>query len=118
MGSWLEMDHRGPHTSVRSLTGGGFIVVVSYHDGADHFTINGGSTVQHVVALETGSDTGIQIGSRISPGEYAQFDCGEVLAFSRALPEAERQKIEGYLAHKWNLTGVLPGSHPYKRIAP
>ena len=28
------------------------------------------------------------------------------------------EKAEGYLAHKWNLTGVLPSVHPYKNSAP
>jgi hypothetical protein len=31
---------------------------------------------------------------------------------------ATRQKIEGYLAHKWSLTNNLPGLHPYKTEAP
>jgi hypothetical protein len=29
-----------------------------------------------------------------------------------------REKIEGYLAHKWGLTANLPGGHPYKTTAP
>ena len=28
------------------------------------------------------------------------------------------EKAEGYLAHKWGLTGSLPSSHPYKNVAP
>jgi hypothetical protein len=28
------------------------------------------------------------------------------------------EKAEGYLAHKWGLTGRLPNSHPYKSNAP
>jgi len=30
----------------------------------------------------------------------------------------EPEKLEGYLAHKWGLTGKLPLSHPYKNAAP
>ena len=30
------------------------------------------------------------------------------------LPDATRQKVEGYLAHKWGLSGNLPSNHPYK----
>lgn len=29
-----------------------------------------------------------------------------------------REKIEGYLAHKWGLTAGLPAGHPYKATAP
>ena len=28
------------------------------------------------------------------------------------------QKAEGYLAHKWGLTGSLPAGHPYKTTHP
>ena len=28
----------------------------------------------------------------------------------------DRQKLEGYLAHKWGLTSNLPDSHPFKSI--
>ena len=31
---------------------------------------------------------------------------------------ALRQKIEGYLAHKWGLAANLPIDHPYKTFAP
>ena len=40
-------------------------------------------------------------------GDYA-----ELLIYNRALSDAEIQKIEGYLAHKWGLTGNLDASHP------
>jgi hypothetical protein len=29
-----------------------------------------------------------------------------------------RQRIEGYLAHKWGLTANLPAGHPYKTVGP
>ena len=31
--------------------------------------------------------------------------------------DSERQKLEGYLAHKWGLTTSLPITHPFKRLA-
>ena len=34
--------------------------------------------------------------------------------FNTILEESEVESIEGYLAHKWELTGSLPDSHPYK----
>jgi len=34
------------------------------------------------------------------------------------LSESDRQKLEGYLAHKWGLTANLPSDHPYKTVAP
>jgi len=31
---------------------------------------------------------------------------------------SDRQKLEGYLAHKWGLTSNLPNDHPYKTTSP
>ena len=43
---------------------------------------------------------------------------GEFLICEGSQDEQTRQKIEGYLAHKWGLTTNLPSNHPYKTIAP
>lgn len=40
------------------------------------------------------------------------------LAFTGALSTVDRQKLEGYLAHKWGLLGSLPVGHPYKVSPP
>ena len=42
----------------------------------------------------------------------------EVIIYNRALPAAERQQVEGYLAGKWGLTPTLPAGHPYKSATP
>lgn len=34
------------------------------------------------------------------------------------LSTLNRQKIEGYLAHKWGLIANLPSTHPYKTVGP
>ena len=46
-----------------------------------------------------------------SKGEIAEF-----ILYNKVLSTPERQKIEGYLAHKWGLS--LPGGHPYKTSFP
>jgi len=42
----------------------------------------------------------------------------EIVVSSTLLSTANRQKLEGYLAHKWGLTADLPGDHPYKTTVP
>ena len=49
---------------------------------------------------------------------FGSFDLAELLMFSIPLHDAEREKVEGYLAHKYNLTSILPASHPYKNTVP
>ena len=41
-------------------------------------------------------------------------DAGEIIIYSSALPTAQRQTVEGYLAWKWGLQTSLPSPHPYR----
>ena len=43
---------------------------------------------------------------------------GEIIVTASALSTLNRQRIEGYLAHKWGLTANLPNDHPYKTVGP
>lgn len=47
------------------------------------------------------------------PGYVAEF-----VVTTTTLSTLDRQRIEGYLAHKWGLTANLPNDHPYKSAAP
>jgi hypothetical protein len=42
----------------------------------------------------------------------------EVLVYNNSLDTGSRQTIEGYLAWKWGLQGLLPVTHPYALINP
>jgi len=45
-------------------------------------------------------------------------DISEVVVLNSAASVNTRQRIEGYLAHKWGLTANLPNDHPYKTVGP
>ena len=45
-------------------------------------------------------------------------DIAEILVGGATLSTEDRQKIEGYLAHRYGLEGNLPSDHPYKSAAP
>ena len=53
--------------------------------------------------LSSGSRIGEMICGALSSGSYTTSD---------------REKLEGYVAHKWGLEGNLPNGHPYKNAAP
>lgn len=42
----------------------------------------------------------------------------EIMGFDAVLTTTDRQKVEGYLASKYGLRGLLPGGHPYKSTNP
>ncbi len=65
--------------------------------------------------------TNFRIGSWYNLSTNDRFfdgDIAEMILYGNALDNINRQKIEGYLAHKWNLATELPSDHPYKNSAP
>lgn len=44
-------------------------------------------------------------------------DWGEII-FLENPTQLESDKVEGYLAHKWDLASALPSTHPYKNSTP
>ena len=58
------------------------------------------------------------LGGHASEGELMNGIYAEVVVVSSAPSTDTRERIEGYLAHKWGLTANLPGGHPYKTAAP
>ena len=47
-----------------------------------------------------------------------QGDIGEVLLYNTILTSNEIEAIEGYLGHKWGLTGSFNANHPHRFIKP
>jgi len=58
------------------------------------------------------------IGSRAIGAGPMTGDIAEILVGGATLSVSDRQTLEGYLAHKYGLTGNLPNKHPYKNIGP
>lgn len=42
----------------------------------------------------------------------------ELIGLESNPTSADRERIEGYLAHKWGFTALLPSNHPYKSAPP
>ena len=60
----------------------------------------------------------IGAGSNVNTAEAYLGDIMEVVLVTSAISTDIRQRIEGYLAHKWGLTANLPAGHPYKTAVP
>ena len=95
-------------SGVSSSDGG--IVVWQFEPGAYSIYVDG---------VNKGSST-----SSLSPNAFNKVgndfagEIAEVVAYDRALSDGVRQKIEGYLAHKWGLVSDLSSSHSYKNTKP
>lgn len=73
------------------------------------------SAVSDVTGIFPSMD--IKIMTNRGTNNYPEGQVAEIICFSGISTE-DKEKAEGYLAHKWNLTGSLPDSHPYKYIRP
>ncbi|WP_211230234.1 autotransporter outer membrane beta-barrel domain-containing protein, partial [Algoriphagus marincola] len=68
-----------------------------------------GHTVNTVGNIFIGSSNGVS---------FQDVSIGEFIVINGTINSSNRQKLEGYLAHKWGLTANLPASHPYKDSPP
>lgn len=55
---------------------------------------------------------------RGSENYFFELELFELVICPFSLSSDDRQKLEGYLAHKWGIAGKLPSSHPYKNSPP
>jgi len=61
---------------------------------------------------------GLRIGSLTSSTAFLTGGMSEIILVASSLNQENRQKIEGYLAWKWNISSKLPVGHPYKNLPP
>jgi hypothetical protein len=63
----------------------------------------------------------LQIGRRDNPSGTSGIMTGQIAAIilcNTALSDLDRQKVEGYYAHRLALTANLPNDHPYRTVGP
>jgi hypothetical protein len=98
-------------------------IAVVIDDGSSIVTTKDGGSAVTAVASYSRSTTTLDrfaIGA-LFRSAYAlgwDGDIAEIVIVGSALGEGDRQKLEGYLAHKWGLVANLPVDHPYKSAAP
>ena len=66
------------------------------------------------------SESAIYIGGnqKLSASETFSGKVFEILVYSAALSDDQRKRVEGYLAHRFALTSLLPADHPNKTTSP
>lgn len=95
----------------------------SRHDGTTLFnSINANTEVSFAQALNaTTTRMGLNVALNASNGvgNGGVRNIGEILIFNNtSLSTDDREKVQGYLAWKWNLISLLPSAHPYKTTPP
>lgn len=113
-GDWLILCHY----TQWDVASNGFQQIIRV-DGGSH--TNTPAALTPNAAIGTGTQN-LSIGGRFnSLVDVIDGDIAEIIYVSGddwGTSTATRDKIEGYLAHKWGLTGNLPSGHPYKTLGP
>lgn len=82
--------------------------------GQSQSRVNGISEAETITTVPGAGGTFLGV---TNSGYYWDGDIHEILITS-ALSDADAERVEGYLAHKWGITARLPGGHPYKTVQP
>jgi single-stranded DNA-binding protein len=79
---------------------------------------NGTQIATKSTTLATNAGVNFIIGRSGESQEFMNGAVAEIIFTENASSTDTRQRIEGYLAHKWGLTASLPNDHPYKNGPP
>ena len=105
------------NTSITSPTG--FFTLSAVFDNTSSLLSLNGTTV---TGKNTGSfslTNGINLGTNYNTNnDFLEGDIAEFIIVDGVASASDRQKVEGYLAHKWGITAALASAHPYKSSQP
>jgi hypothetical protein len=114
--SSLTTDTGGAHHIFEAVQGNSSSISL-FRDGVaatgNPIALPGSASAVNFNGVSLGSLQGGLVGSYYSNVAISEA----ILIYSEASTDT-RQRIEGYLAHKWGLTANLPAGHPYKTIGP
>jgi hypothetical protein len=85
---------------------------LAYEDATQTLSVPGAISVSASPRLTIGDDT--TGGNRMIAGEFMH----SIIIYNADLSAVDRQRIEGFLAHKWGIDGNLPGGHPFYAVPP
>jgi hypothetical protein len=98
----------------------GFLDINGALDQSNLTFTSTGAASENVTAVSVHSMGGSPSATGDDPGtgNAADVEIAERILIRSALTQADIDRIFGYLAHRWGLTGDLPGGHPYKTTPP
>ena len=94
------------------------IVAFTHGSGNLDMTRNGGTVTTTASGATSVLTATLDVGRCLYSNVFLEMDLAEIVILSSAVTTTDRQKLEGYAAHKWGRTADLPGGHPYKTTAP
>lgn len=98
----------------------GFVTCVSgvTNSNVSGFWVNGSNKGDIVIGTGTDNTGTFRIGATGTSDWAYNGMVAEVIVCKGEVSQDNRQKIEGYLAHRYGIWPSLPTNHPYRTIAP
>jgi hypothetical protein len=118
-----EADYGNRFLPATTSTGASWgVLAATYTPAYTNIAFNGtvqGTTTGSATLVNDNSSPAQVIGKyRIFDGNFGAIDLAELVVSTSGGEAFERQRLEGYLAHKWGLLSRLPAEHPYKVTPP
>jgi hypothetical protein len=112
--AWNDVAVNTPARSIASTCIMGLVKANSVGGAIPY--VNG--IAQDVKNGTTTTVTGFILGRAASNVQFWNGIVAEIIIQPALSTTGERQKFEGYLAHKWGLQNLLPAAHPFKNKPP
>lgn len=84
--------------------------------------VNGGTAITNNSSSGSASTSNpsyaLHVGSQGNGNSKLSGGIAELVICDAVLSSTDREKVEGYLAHKWGIESNLPSTHPYRYSAP
>jgi len=97
-----------------------FLAATVFNGSTNTLFLNG-TSANSVNSTGNFNTAKVALGGRWASSVFGNFwngNLGEAIICNASLSASDRQKVEGYLAHKWGLAANLPAEHPYKAQSP
>jgi hypothetical protein len=113
----------GNFSTVRKDTGNPSFTLTNAHilgidSGAANYTMRHNGITHYNTGTNTYGSGTVNYPRMGNGGSPWNGYMGEVVICEGVLSDSDREKVEGYLAHKWGLEGNLDAGHPYKAAPP
>jgi hypothetical protein len=93
-------------------------ILYFYKNGELNQATTGSFAIQNQTSPSTYTLGALIYPSGIDNSGVTNFRLGEMISYNTFLTNAQRERVEGYLSHKWGLLSSLSSINPYKTLPP
>lgn len=97
-----------------------YVISTAFNGSTITARLNGSNLATTAFSGTAKTNLAVYIGNNYFLGAFNGYGhkgfVNEIILFSDAHSDTQRQQVEAYLAAKWGLSNSLPATHPYRRV--